>query len=127
MTKESVRTILTQDLSMRKVCAKMVPRLLNDDQKQRRLNTAQEILQHLEEDATFLDNVVTGDESWVSPFDPETKRQRLERKTLGSPRPVKARRSKSQVKTMLIALFDSRGLIHYEFVPQRQTVTQHYR
>ena len=63
MTKESVRSILTQDLNMRKVCAKLVPRLLNEEQKKLRLNTALEILQHLEEDSTFLHKVVTGDES----------------------------------------------------------------
>ena len=50
------------------------------------------------------------------------KRQSLEWKTPGSPRSLKARRSKSQVKTMLIAFFDSQGLIHHEFVPQGQTV-----
>ena len=75
MAKESVRTILTHDLNMRKVCAKLVPRLLKEERKKLRLNTALEILQHLEEDSTFLDKVVTGDESWVFQFGPETKRQ----------------------------------------------------
>ena len=75
MAKESVRTILTQDLNMRKVCAKLVPRLLNEEQKKVRFNTALEILQHLKEDSTFPDKVVTSAESWVFQFGPETKRQ----------------------------------------------------
>ena len=97
MARESVRTILTQDLHMKKVCAKLVPRLLNEHQKQQRLDVAQEIRQNLVEDPTFLDNVVTSDESWVFQFDPETKRQSLEWKPPGSPGPMKRRRSKSQV------------------------------
>ena len=30
------------------------------------------------------------------------------------------------VKVMLIAFFDHQGLIHHEFVPQGQTVNQHF-
>jgi len=33
---ETVRKILTEDLDMRKVCAKMVPKELTEEQKQRR-------------------------------------------------------------------------------------------
>jgi hypothetical protein len=36
--RETVRKIFTEDLGMRKVSAKMVPRILSDDQKQRRLD-----------------------------------------------------------------------------------------
>jgi len=34
---ETVRKMLTEDLDMRKVCAKMVPKELNEEQKQRRV------------------------------------------------------------------------------------------
>jgi len=34
--RETVTKILTEDLDMRKVCAKMVPKELNEEQKQRR-------------------------------------------------------------------------------------------
>jgi len=34
--RETVRKILTEDLDMRKVCAKMVPKELTEEQKQRR-------------------------------------------------------------------------------------------
>ncbi|UYV83548.1 hypothetical protein LAZ67_23001439, partial [Cordylochernes scorpioides] len=39
-----------------------------------------------------------------------------------SPRPKKARMSKSRIKTMIIVFFDIRGIVHCEFVPQGQTV-----
>jgi hypothetical protein len=35
MNRETVRQILTEDLGMRKFSAKMVPRILTDNQKQR--------------------------------------------------------------------------------------------
>ncbi|KAJ8934632.1 hypothetical protein NQ318_001680 [Aromia moschata] len=62
---------------MRKVCAKLVPKVLTDDQKARRVETCQERLDTCEDDPAFLDDVITGDESWVFEYDPETKRQRF--------------------------------------------------
>ena len=35
--RETVRKILSEDLDMRKVCAKMVPKELTEEQKQRRI------------------------------------------------------------------------------------------
>jgi len=37
----------------------------------------------------------------------------------------KACMSRSQVKTMLVCFFDHKGIVHYEFIAQRQTVNQH--
>ena len=39
-----------------------------------------------------------------------------------SPRPKKARMSRSRVKTIIIVFFNSRGIVHKEFVPPGQTV-----
>jgi hypothetical protein len=44
-------------------------------------------------------------------------------KTQNSPRPKKARMSRSQVKT-LVGFFDHKGTVHYEFIVQGQTVDQ---
>ena len=35
----------------------------------------------------------------------------------------KFRLHKSKVKTMLVGFYDSKGIIHHEFVPEGQTVT----
>ena len=53
--------------------------------------------------------VITGDESWVYGYDPETKRQSSQCKSPTSPRPKKARQVKSNLKSMIITL-TSRGL-----------------
>ena len=71
----TVHRIITDDLSMKKVCAKMVPKILRDEQQAKRVEISQEILNCLEEDEHFLADVITGDETWVFEYDPETKRQ----------------------------------------------------
>ncbi|UYV66759.1 hypothetical protein LAZ67_4002783 [Cordylochernes scorpioides] len=66
--------------------------------------------------------MLTGDESWMFEYDPESKRQSCAWHTKSSPRPKKARMSKSRIKTMIIVFFDIRGIVHCEFVPQGQTI-----
>ena len=60
---------------MRKVCAKMVPGLLNDDQKERRMQVCQDIIERLQTEPDLLRRLTTGDETWIFEYDPETKRQ----------------------------------------------------
>ena len=124
--KELDRSILVDNLGMRKVCAKMVPRLLLEDQKTCQLHVCQDILQQLQTDATLLEKVITGDELWIFEYDPETKRQSCQWKLPGSPRPKKAWMQKSQVKVMLITFFDHQGMVHHEYVPHDQTANQHF-
>jgi len=108
---------------MRKVCAKMVPKELTEEQKQRRVTICQDLLERQDD---ILDCVITGDETWVYQYDPETKRQSAQSKTANSPWPKKFPQSKLRVKTMLLSFFDIRGIVHYEFVPIGQTVNQVY-
>ena len=91
---------------MRKVCAKMVPRLLNDDQKERRMQVCQDIIERLQTEPDLLRRIITGDETRIFEYDQETKRQSCQWKSPTSPRPQKARQSKSKVKVMLITSFD---------------------
>ncbi|KAF0740779.1 protein GVQW3-like [Aphis craccivora] len=122
----SCQTILTEDLGMRRVCAKMVPKLLSQDQKNHRIEVCQSLKERTQNDPGFIKNVITGDETWVYGYDIETKRQSSQWKSVTSPRPKKARQVRSNVKTMLITFFDIKGLIYYEFVPTGQTVNQTY-
>ena len=84
--RETVRKILTEDLDMRKVCAKMVPKELTEEQKQRRVTICQDLLEKQDD---ILGRVITGDETWVDQYDPETKWQSAQSKTANSPRPKK--------------------------------------
>jgi len=111
---------------MKRVAAKFVPRLLSEDQRASRLDVCCEMKHQLKTDPDFLSKIITGDESWCYGYDPETKQQSSQWKSASSPRPKKARQVKSNVKTMLICFFDIKGLVHFEFVLQDQTVNQQF-
>ena len=66
--------VLTEELGMHCVAAKFVHRILTADQKQQRV-VCTELRQLASDDETFLSRVITGDESWVYGYDPETKQQ----------------------------------------------------
>jgi len=78
VSRETVRKILTEDLDMRKLCAKMVPKELTKKQKQRRVTKCQDLLE-MQDD--ILGHVITGDETWVYQYDPEMKWQSAQWKT----------------------------------------------
>jgi len=90
---------------MKRVCVKFVPRLLTDDQLEQRQTIARELFERSFEDVQFLKNIVTGDESWVYGYEPETKQQSSRWKGPTSPRPKKGRQVRSKTKVMLLAFF----------------------
>jgi hypothetical protein len=55
-----VHAILKEDLGIRCVCAKFVPRLLSDDQIERRKIIAGDLFEKSTQDPSFLGEVVTG-------------------------------------------------------------------
>ena len=111
---------------MRKVCVKIVPKNMTIKQKDSQKDVCLHLLERIQSDRNFLKNVITGDETWIFEYDPETKTESKEWHASASPCPKKARMSKSEIKSMLICFFDSQGIVHTEFVPQGQTVNQFY-
>ena len=71
----TVQTIIFEELKLRKICAKFVPRMLREDQKERRYHDSKEMVELINSDHAVLDALVTCDESWIYCYDPETKRQ----------------------------------------------------
>jgi len=124
--KTSVSEILTEDLGMKRVAAKFIPRLLSQEQKEFRAEVAEDLLQNSINDPHFLKQVITGDESWVYGYDPETKAQSSQWKTPLSPRPKKAWQIRSNIKVMLTVFFDHEGVVHHEYAPPGQTITKEY-
>ena len=60
---------------LKHVAAKFVPKLLNFDQKTRRMTIALEMLNDVNDDPDLLKRVITGDKSWVYGYDVEHKAQ----------------------------------------------------
>ena len=114
--------ILTEDLKMRPVVSKFVPRLLCVDQKQQRIDVCLDLKTNAANDPSFLANVIRGDETWFYAYDTEIKIQSSQRKSPGSRRPKKTMQVRSNIKWTLICFFDQKGIVHKEFVPPGQTV-----
>jgi hypothetical protein len=111
-----------EDLEKKKVCALFVPHLLTPDQKHQRAPSSAELVEMIDDDRNVLKSIVTGDKNWCFMYDPETKLHSATWLSLKKPKSQKVRMQKSRVKTMLTALFDAKGIIHHEFVPEKQTV-----
>jgi len=122
----SCDAILTNNLHMKRVCAKFVPRLLTDDQREQRQTIARDLLVRSCEDVQFLKNNVTGDESWVYGYNPETKQQSSQWKGPTSLRPKKGHQVQSKTKVMLLAFFDSEGIIHCKYTPDGLTIDKEF-
>jgi len=78
LPKTYVHRIITEDLHMRNICAKLVPKNLSDEQKDIRVLVSGELLDRVTSEPDFLQRVITGDETWVFEYDPTTKRQSSE-------------------------------------------------
>ena len=122
----TVHTIIREELKMRKICAKFVSKMLREDQKERRCHDSREMIELINSHPAVLDALVTCDESWIYCYDPETKRLSSQWKHAGSPRPKKARQSKSTHKPLKIPFFDSTGMVYMHRVPTGLAVHKEY-
>ena len=101
MSSEWSYHILTEELGMKKLSARWVPRLLTQDQKHIRVQMSEQCLARFQKNQQdFLCRFVTTDETWVHYYTPETKQQSKQWKHVGSPPPKKAKAIRSAEKVM---------------------------
>jgi histone-lysine N-methyltransferase SETMAR len=111
---------------MCRVVAKFVQKLLSQEQQQLRLEVVQDMLVCANGDPEFLKTVITGDETWVYRYGPETKVQSSQWKYSSSPKPKKAQWVQSKVKVLPTVFFDYRGIVHHSYAPKSQTINKEY-
>jgi len=92
--RQTVHEILTLELGMQKICAKLVPKILTNEQKENQRNVCLDLIERIENDKNFFKHVITSDEMWIFKYDPDTKQQSSELHMCNSLRPKKARMSK---------------------------------
>ena len=123
----TIFNILHEDLGLSKKYARWVPKLLSDDQKEERVRTSTEFVAAVNRRSmAMLDNIVTMDETMVSYHTPETKKQSKQWRRKGQPGPIKAKVHASRTKQMVMAFFDSKGLIYTHIVPRGSTINANY-
>ncbi len=124
LTQTTVHRIIRKDLHLRLRCAKLLPAFLTPRHIIERFNHCTQMLQAVRARPSYLKKIVTMDEAWCYQYDPETKRQASQWLAPREPCPSHSRRSISIKKIMLVAFFDYRGMVHFEFVRGEQWTQQ---
>jgi len=83
-----------------------------------------DLIRSADADGTFLNRMITEDETWCFMYDPQLTRQAATWKSPSSPKCKTQRQDRSQGKVMLELFFDSQGIVHMEFIPQGTTVNK---
>lgn len=126
ITTERIRNILHEHLTMKKLCARWVPRLLAPNQKQRRKDVSADCLAHYRRNPTeFLRPFITVDETWFHLYTPETKQQSRQWTKKREP-PKKAKTVASASKVMATIFWDARGIIFIDYLQKGKTVSGEY-
>lgn len=116
--------ILKEVLKLRKVCARWIPHLLTDVQKQERVRIASLLLaRYKNADQRRLNEVVTGDETWVYFYEPAGKENNKVWVGQNDDRPQIARRNRTSKRIMYALFFDSQGIVARVPVPEGTSVT----
>ena len=106
ISRERVGSNIHEDLDMRKLAAKWVPKCLNANQKRQRCQSSEQLFEFFRHDPNdFLSRLVTMDETWLYHYNPETKRQSMEWLHSGSLRPKKFQVQKSAGKVLASIFF----------------------
>ena len=103
------------------MCARWVPRQLTEAHKQSRLEACSELLEYCHSDKTFLQRIVTEDETWVHHFEPESKRASMEWRHPTSP-PSKFKSKQTAGKVTVTVFWDSVDVILVDFMSKEATI-----
>ena len=114
-----VLKILGEQLGLRKICAHWVPHLLTDEQKQSRVRLASHVIEKYDKcDPRCFDRKVTGDETWIYHFQPDSKAKNKVWVSSEGDRPVIARHCKTSNHMLYAIFFDSKGPVLQIPVPK---------
>ena len=120
----SVLKILRERLGLRKICTRWEPHLLTDEQKQSRTRLASQVIEKYDKcDLCHLEEIVTGDETWIYHFQPDSKAKNKVWVSSEGDRPVIAHRCKTSNRMLYAILFDSKGPVLQIPVPKGSSVT----
>ena len=92
--------------------------------RQQRVESSQELLEvYNANPEDFHTRLVTGDETWLHYWDPDTKKESMQWKHPGSPPPKKFRTQQSASKVMATEFWFSNGIILIDYKPAGTSIT----
>jgi hypothetical protein len=124
MSHGTFHKILSIELNMSCVTQHSVPRAMMQDQHDDHMSICGDLINSAGKDGTFLNRIITGDETWCFLYDLQLKRQSTTWKSPSSPRKKKPQHDRSKGKVMLELFFNSSGIVHMEFIPEGVTVNK---
>ncbi|GFS24221.1 histone-lysine N-methyltransferase SETMAR [Elysia marginata] len=91
--------------------------------KAQRKTICSQLLERFTHDSErFLRSIITGDESWVHHYDPESKMQSMQYRHKNSPSPKKFKVVASAQKVLLTIFWDMESIVHFEILEQGTTI-----
>jgi histone-lysine N-methyltransferase SETMAR len=111
ISKECVGYILHEELDMKKLCARWMPRLLTADQKCTHMKISEQCLERFNKIKLILCfcRFITMDETWIHHYTPESKQQSKQWTEAICSVPKKTRLVPSAVKVMASVFWDAEG------------------
>ena len=120
----SVSTILHKYLRVRKIPSRWVPHHLPDGHKCTRVEWCTEMLKRFNNrNSRWVSDIVTGDETLIYQFDPETKCQSSVWVFPDEQPPTKVKRQRSVGKKMVVTFFSTSGHLATVMLDDQWTVT----
>lgn len=127
VSETTVFRILHEYLGMSKVSARWVPRMLSPFQMRVRAEASQQFLALCgDEPDLIISRLVTGDETWVHHYDPESKQESMQWHIKGSSPPKKFKVTPSAGKIMATIFWDCEGILLIDYLKKGSTITGEY-
>ena len=123
----SVLKILRERLGLRKICVRWVPHLLTDKQKHSRVRLASQVIEKYDKcDSCHLEEIVTGDETWIYHFQPDSKAENKVCISSEGDKPVIVHRCKTSNHMLYAIFFDLKGPVLQIPVAKGSSVTEKF-
>ena len=119
----SVETLL-RNCGLRKLASKWIPKCLTREMMAKRKEICEDLLAEYGSQIDTFKGVITGDETWLFHYDPETKKQSMEWYHKNSPVKKKPRLSKSSQKIMASVFWDENGVILIDYLEKNSTINK---
>ena len=127
VSRGTVSTILHEKLNLQKVCCRWVLRNLSAVDCQKRVDMSHQLLdRHDENPEEFCYRLVTGDETWLHHWDPESKMESMQWKHKNSPTLTKFRTQRTAGKVMATIFWDVEGVLLIDYKPSDTSITGAY-
>jgi [histone H3]-lysine36 N-dimethyltransferase SETMAR len=120
---KQINQILHDHLGVKKLCSRWIPHNLTKGQKEARVKWCQETLKRFNSGSSNLVyDIVSGDESWIYSYEPETKQQSTVWVFQDEAKPTKVVRSRSVSKKMIACFVSKTGHVASIPLEDRRTV-----